>query len=321
MATNIVCLDGHTLNPGDLDWSPFEQLGTLSVHPRTPEDQLLARAADAEVLLTNKTPLSATTLAALPALRYIGVLATGYNIVDVGAARERGIAVSNVPTYGTDSVAQHVFALLMELVRPVRRHADAVARGDWSRSPDWCFAETSITSLDGLVLGLVGLGRIGQAVARIGAACGMRITAFDTQRPQTPGLTVAFLELDELFSGADVVSLHCPLTPQTQNLVNAQRLARMKPTALIINTSRGPLIDSQALADALHAGRLGGAGLDVLDVEPPPPDHPLLRAPGCVVTPHIAWYARSARQRLMDVAADNLSAFLRGEALNRVESL
>ena len=319
MSVNIVCLDGHALNPGDLSWAPFESLGRITVHPRTPEAEVVARAEGAGALLTNKTPLSAASLAALPTLRYIGVLATGYNIVDVAAARERGIVVSNVPTYGTDSVAQHVFALLLELVRPVRRHADAVARGDWTRNPDWCFAETPITSLDGLTLGVVGFGRIGQAVARIGAACGMRLCAFDTQRPSAPDLpSVEFLSLDELFESADVVSLHCPLTAENTGMVNAERIARMKSHAIILNTSRGPLIDSQALADALHAGRIGGAGLDVLDVEPPPEDHPLLQAPRCVVTPHIAWYARSARQRLMEVAAENLAAFLRDAPQNRV---
>lgn len=321
MPDRIVCLDGHALNPGDLSWSAFEALGELVVHERTPGSAVVERAAGASCLLTNKTPISADALARLDAVRYVGVLATGYDVVDVEAAARRGVIVTNVPTYGTDSVAQHVLALILELVRPVAPHAEAVRRGGWSTSPDWCFALTPIESLAGKTLGLVGVGRIGLAVARIGAAMDMRVVAHDVDWPdeqRLAGLTVERLSLDDLFACADVVSLHCPLTAESHHLVDADRLARMKSSAILVNTSRGPLIDGAALAAALTAGAIAGAGLDVLEVEPPPPDHPLLQAPNCVVTPHIAWYARGARARLMEVAAANLEAFLAGAPVNRV---
>lgn len=321
MANRIVVLDGYTLNPGDIGWTGFEELGEVVVHERTADNEILERAAGASALLTNKVPLAAESIAALPDLDYIGVLATGYNVVDVAAAKEHGVTVSNVPTYGTDSVAQHATSLLLELARQPALHASAVADGAWTASGEWCFTLAPITELSGKTLGVVGIGRIGRAFARICAAMGMTIIAHDQYPPsetELDGLSVEFTELDDLFSRADAISLHCPLTSDTERLVNARRLGLMKPSAYLLNTSRGPLVDSAALAEALSAGTIAGAGLDVLDAEPPPADHPLINAPNCLITPHIAWYARASRQRLMDIAVDNLRAFLAGTPVNRV---
>lgn len=321
MSVQIVCLDGYTLNPGDIGWGPFEAIGQLTVHDRTPDNQIVQRATVAPHVLTNKTPLSAETIASLPEMKYVGVLATGYNIVDLEAAGQRGIVVTNIPTYGTDSVAQHSAALMLELTRHTAAHNKAVHEGQWSRCPDFCFALAPITELTGQTLGIVGLGRIGMALAKIAQAMGMRLVAHDAVQlsaEQLDGLPVQYIELDELFKQADVISLHCPLTPQTDRLVNAKRLATMKPTAVLINTSRGPLIDHGALAKALVDGTIAGAALDVLETEPPPTDNPLFEAPNCIITPHIAWYATAARQRLMQIAADNLNAFLDGQPANVV---
>lgn len=314
----IVVLDGYTANPGDLDWAPLSALGELVVYERTPAALTLERAAGAQVILTNKVLLGAAEMAALPELRYVGVLATGYNVVDVVAARERGIVVTNVPAYSTPSVAQHVFALLLELTRGVGRHADLVREGRWSASPDFAFWDTPQVELAGLTFGIVGFGAIGQAVARVAQAFGMRVLV-QTRTPDSakwPG--VSFVGLDELFAQADVVSLHCPLTDETRHLVNAARLATMKPTAYLINTGRGPLVDESVLAAALQAGQIAGAGLDVLSQEPPLAVNPLLTAPNCVITPHLAWATRAARQRLLDTAAANVRAFVEGHPQNRV---
>jgi len=312
----IVVLDGYTANPGDLDWAPLSALGGLTVHDRTPAALTLERAAGAQVVLTNKVLLGAAEMAALPELRYIGVLATGYNVVDVAAARERGIVVTNVPAYSTPSVAQHVFALLLELTRGVGRHADLVREGRWSASPDFAFWATPQVELAGLTLGIVGFGAIGQAVARIALVFGMRVLVHT--RTPAPWPEIDFVGLDELFTRSDVVSLHCPLTDDTRGMVNAARLAAMKPTAYLLNTGRGPLVDEAALAVALHAGQIAGAGLDVLAQEPPPADNPLLTAPNCMITPHLAWATKAARQRLLDVAVANVRAFLEGRPQNRV---
>ncbi len=305
---SIVILDGHTLNPGDLSWDAVHALGPCTIHDRTAPAEIVPRAREATVLLTNKCPLRADTLAQLPQLRYIGVLATGHNVVDSAAARARGIPVSNVPTYGTRSVAQHTFALILEFTNRAGHHAGTVAAGRWSRSPDWCYWDHPLVELDGLTLGIVGWGRIGRAVADLGRAFGMRIIAHSRR----PAPDVENVSLDDLFRRSDVVSLHCPLTPETQGLVNAARLALMQPTALLVNTSRGPLIVDADLRAALAAGRLAGAALDVLSVEPPPADHPLLDAPHTLITPHLAWATRAARARLLQVAADNVRAFLAG---------
>ena len=294
----LVVLDGHTLNPGDLSWAALEALGDCAIHAHTPPGEVVARAAGAAIVLTNKTPLPAEAFAALPDLRYVGLLATGYNVVDVAAARARGIPVANVPLYGTASVAQHVFALLLELTQHVGRHAAGVRAGRWAASRDFCYAETPLLELAGLTFGVIGPGRIGSAAARIAEAFGMRVL--------TAGRAEGRAGLERVLRAADVVSLHCPLTADTRHLINATTLEWMKPGAFLLNTSRGPLIDEAALAAALHAGRIAGAGLDVLSVEPPPANHPLFGAPNCLITPHQAWATRAARARLMATAVANV---------------
>lgn len=312
----IVILDGYALNPGDLSWSELEGLGDCTVHDRMPPDEVLARAHGADALLTNKTVLNAATLESLPQLRYVGVLATGVNVVDIAAAHRLGIAVTNVPGYSTPSAAQATLALLLELTNHVGHHNRAVHEGRWASSPDFCFYDRPLVELAGRTMGLVGFGAIAQAVAKLAHALGMTILVHTrTERP-TPG--IQFVDLDTLFAESDVVSLHCPLTPETQGLVNADRLARMKPTAFLLNTARGPLIDEPALARALNAGQIAGAALDVLSTEPPSPDNPLLTAQNCILTPHIAWATLAARQRLMDTVTANFRAFLTGRPVNVV---
>ena len=319
--TKAVVLDGYTLNPGDLSWGPFERLVELEVYPRTAPADVVARSAGAPVLFTNKTPLREAALRQLPELRYIGVLATGYDVVDSAAAAELGIAVTNVPTYGTDSVAQFTFALLLELCHRGQRHADSTAAGAWARSPDWSYHLHPLSELAGKTFGIVGLGRIGRRTARIADAFGMRILGADVARGEPlPYEGFEWVEVGELFERSDAVSLHCPLTPETRGLVNAARLSRMKPGALLINTSRGPLIVEQDLAGALVSGRIAGAALDVLPVEPPTAGSPLLGLPNCLVTPHIAWATKEARSRLLDQAAANLEAFLAGAPVNVVNT-
>ena len=306
----IVVLDGATLNPGDLSWSALQAIAPCEIHDRSAEREIAGRARDAEIVLTNKTALQAATIAALPSLRYIGVLATGYNVVDAAAARVRNVPVTNIPAYGTPSVAQHTFALLLELTNHVGQHAASLRAGGWSRCPDFCYAETPLVELDGKTLGLIGAGRIAQAVARIGGAFGMKVV-FATR-------TGGRAELERVLGESDVISLHCPLTPETRELINAATLARMKPSAFLLNTSRGPLIAEADLAAALNAGRLAGAAVDVLSTEPPPASNPLLTARNCLVTPHHAWATQAARQRLMTVAVDNVRAFLAGAPRNVV---
>lgn len=332
MRPKIVVLDGYTLAPAPgaalspahepaIDWAPLQTLGNLTVYDRTDPDQVVERVGDAPVILTNKTLLTAQALASLPGLRYIGVLATGVNVVDLPAARRQGITVTNAPGYSTDSVAQHVFALLLELTNHTAAHHDAVRRGQWTRCPDFSFTVAPITELAGLTFGVVGVGSIGRRVAGIASALGMNVAAAHQSsmgRVDIPGVTIRWLPLDELVTQADVLSLHCPLNDQTRHLVNAQRLARMKPTAILINTGRGLLVDDAALARALHEGRLAGAGLDVLSEEPPPADNPLLHAPRCVITPHMAWASTAVKRRLMDLIAKNIRAFLDGRPVNVV---
>jgi len=321
VSTRIVVIDGHTLNPGDLSWGGLAALGDLTVHDRTPPELAAERLADAAAVLTNKVPFDAARFASLPELRYIGVTATGYNIIDTAAAAAHGVTVTNVPTYGTDSVAQHTIALMLELARNTAAHARAVAEGRWTAGADWCLPAAPVAELAGKTLGLVGLGHIGLAVARVGAAMGMRIIAYTPSRkPIDPqeGVAIEYVGLDTLFAESDVVSLHCPLTPGSRHLVNAKRLETMKRSAFLINTSRGPLLDASAVAAALRKGRIAGVAVDVLDAEPPPADDPLLRAPRCVATGHVAWYAREARQRLMDQAVANLRAFQEGSPTNVV---
>ena len=314
----IVILDGSTTNPGDLSWAPLEALGQVTVFDRTPADRIVSRAGSAGAVITNKTPLDAATIAALPNLRYIGLLSTGVNVVDLGAARARGIPVCNVPEYSTPNVTQATFALLLELTNQVARHAAGVRDGRWTASRDFCYWETDLVEIAGLTLGLVGYGRIARAVAAVGRAFGMRVVAHRRQPGEVADDGTPCLSLDELFATSDVVSLHCPLTPATEGLVNARRLALMKPSAFLINTARGGLVVEADLAAALNAGRLAGAGLDVLSAEPPPATNPLLQARHCLITPHIAWATPNARARLIDVVAANLAAFLAGKPENAV---
>lgn len=315
----IVVLDGRTLNPGDLSWDALRALGDCTVWDRTPPHEVLERAVHAEIVLTNKTRLDRDTLAGLPLLRYIGVLATGTNVVDVRAASERGIVVTNVPNYGSESVAQATFALLLELTNHVGLHAEAARTGRWRASGEFAHTERALVELHGLTLGVVGLGHIGRAVCRIALGFGMHVLAHGpgASRPDDP--PVERVSLDALFAHADVVSLHCPLTPATAHLVDATRLGRMKSGALLINTARGGLLDEVAVAQALASGQLGGAGLDVLSVEPPPDDHPLLHAPNCIVTPHNAWATRASRARLLETAVANVRAFLAGRPAHVVQ--
>jgi glycerate dehydrogenase len=313
----IVVLDGFALNPGDLSWDELKSLGDCEIYDRTPPKEVVVRARGAEIVLTNKTPVTRESILSLPRLKYVGVLATGYNIVDVAAARERNIPITNVPTYGTKSVAQHTFALLLELTQHVGHHAQTVRDGRWTISPDWCYWDHPLIELDGLKMGLIGYGRIGRTVADLALAFGMQVLAVSTTpKPAAPG--VQFVDLETIFRQSDIVSLHCPLTPQTNNLVNKKRLTLMKSTAFLLNTSRGPLIDEAALAEALNSGRIAGAGLDVLSVEPPPADNPLLQAKNCLITPHTAWATRAARSRLMRTAVANVRAFISGEPKNVV---
>ena len=315
----IVILDGHAINPGDLSWDALRGLGELEIFDRTPEDAIVTRARAADVLLTVRTALVARTLRQLKRLRYVGAIFTGYDEIDLKAARELNVLVTNVPTYGTASVAQLVFALLLELCHHVALHSAATHAGEWSRSPDFSFWKTPLVELQGKTMGIVGFGRIGQHVAEIAMAMGMRVIAADAGRkevPDWPGFR--WCEVDELMTAADVVSLHCPLLPQTRGIVNASSLSKMRPSSFLINTSRGPLVVEQDLADALNDGRLAGAAVDVLSSEPPPLDNPLLRAKNCIVTPHIAWATKEARARLIESAATNLRAFLDGHPVNVV---
>jgi glycerate dehydrogenase len=318
-AMKIIVLDGHAANPGDLSWDEFSRLGKLEVFDRTAKEQIIARLQGATVALTNKAVIDRAVISALPDLRFIGVTATGYNIVDIAAARERGIVVCNVPEYSTQDVTQAVFALLLELTNRTGHHAETVRAGKWSKSPDFCYWDYPPIGLSGLTLGIIGFGRIGRAVARIGQAFGMKILATRRNIAATAEADgIRYVELDTLVRESDAITLHCPLTPETTRLVNAQFLAKMKPTAFLINTARGGLVDEAALADALNHDRIAGAGLDVLSSEPPLPDNPLLSAKNCIITPHIAWATKTARIRLLQVTADNIRAWLNGKPQNVV---
>ena len=306
------------MNPGDLSWDELKALGSCEIFNRTSPGEVAARAANAQVVITNKAVLHRPQIDALPKLNYIGVTATGYNVVDIDAAKERGIIVTNVPTYGTRSVAQHTFALLLELTQHVGHHAQSVRDGRWVNSLDWCYWDKPLVELDGLTMGIVGYGRIGHATARLAEAFGMKVITCASGSGRKPEHDVAVVDLDYLFRESDVVSLHCPLTPETKDLVNARRLASMKATAFLLNTSRGPLVDEAALAEALNTGRIAAAGLDVLSSEPPSAGNPLLTAKNCLITPHNAWAMRAARARLLKTAVDNVRAFLAGKPMNVV---
>ncbi len=314
----IVVLDGATLNPGDNPWDDVAQLGEFVCHDRTAVDQIIERSLDADVLLTNKTPLSAETLAQLPQLKFVGVLATGYNIVDVKAARARGVAVANVPIYGTDAVAEYVFALLLNFLRQPQLHSDLVHQGEWNRVNEWSFWRRPLAEVAGRTIGIVGFGRIGRRVGELAAAFKMKVLVNDVFQGNPPSYPVAWRSIPELFAEADVVTLHCNLTPENTGLINRALLQSMKRSAYLINTSRGPLVRDADLAEALHAGWIAGAALDVVTVEPIPADNPLLQAPNLTLTPHIAWAAVEARRRLTKVAAENIAAFQAGQPINLV---
>lgn len=315
----ICILDGYSLNPGDLDWSPVERLGDVTLFDRTPADKIVERAADADIVLTNKVPFSADTLRQLPRLRFICVLATGYNIIDTEAAARQGVVVANIPAYSTMSVAQMAFAHILNITNHVASYAREVADGKWTNCPDFCFWDSALTELAGKTMGIVGLGNTGMATARIAVAMGMKVVALTSKSADTlpEGITPA--PLDDVLASADVVSLHCPLTPSTRHLINAASIAKMKPSAILINTGRGPLVDEQAVADALNGGRLAAFGADVLSQEPPRGDNPLLSARNCFLTPHIAWATLEARTRLMSTATENVRQFIAGKPVaNRV---
>ncbi|GAB3974647.1 D-2-hydroxyacid dehydrogenase [Spirosoma terrae] len=315
----IVVLDGYTLNPGDLTWEGLEKLGELTVYDRTPADQVVERAKDADIIFTNKTPLGKDVLADLPAVKFIGVLATGYNIIDTDTAKSKGIVVSNVPGYSTMSVVQLTFALLLELTLHVQRHSDSVRDGKWARSADFCFWDYPLIELADKTMGIIGFGSIGEKVADVATAFGMNVIGSKRhQTDQSHRKNFRWADIPELLRESDVVSVHTPLTPDTQGLMNKETLALMKPSAFLLNTSRGPLVVDQDLADALNNGVIAGAGIDVLSKEPPAADNPLFTAKNCLITPHIAWATKEARTRLMAITIDNLSAFLAGNPVNVV---
>jgi glycerate dehydrogenase len=318
---NIVVLDGYTLNPGDLDWDSIKQFGNLTVYDRTDYEvsSIIKNIGSAEIVYTNKTPLSKDVLIKVPSVRYIGVLATGYNIVDIATAKELGISVTNIPTYGTTSVAQFTFALLLELCHHVGAHSEAVYKGAWSESPDFCFWSYPLIELAGKTIGLIGFGRIGQLTAKIAQSFGLKVIVYDIfQNPKLENENCKYVSLDVLLDKSDVISLHCPLSESTREIINKNSINKMKDGVLIINTSRGPLINEIDLCNALNAGKVGGAALDVVSEEPIKEDNALLKANNCLMTPHIAWAPKESRLRLMTIAVDNLRAFLKGEPINIV---
>ncbi len=315
----IVILDGYCENPGDLSWEGFEALGELVCYDRTPADAIALRIGDADVAIINKTPITRDTMDVCPNLRYIGVLATGYNVVDTDAASEKGITVTNIPTYGTDSVAQFAFALLLEICHHVAHHSQAVHDGRWETNADWCFWDYPLIELAGKTMGIIGFGRIGRAVGRLANAFGMYVLAYDTYcDPTLESDRLRYTDLDTLFSSSDVISLHCPLFPQTQGIINAANIAKMKDGVILLNNSRGPLVVEQDLADALNSGKIAYAGVDVVSTEPIRSDNPLLKAKNCLITPHISWAPKESRARLMDIAVDNLRKFIQGAPVNVV---
>ncbi|MGF7078791.1 D-2-hydroxyacid dehydrogenase [Mucilaginibacter sp. UYCu711] len=317
----IVVLDGYTLNPGDLDWDALNKVGDVTIYDRTPYAETAERCEGAAIVLTNKAPLDEAILNQLLDLKYIGVLATGYNIVNTEVCRQKGIVVSNVPGYGTGAVAQFVFALLLELCLHVQKHSDEVMAGRWAKSVDFCFWDYPLIELAGKTLGIIGFGTIGQKVADIATAFDMDIIATGRrQTDQSHRKNFKWVSLDELLQQSDVVSIHCPLTPDTQGLINAENLGKMKPSAFLINTSRGPIINDADLAHALNNNIIAGAGTDVLSKEPPPADNPIFTAKNCIITPHIAWAAKEARARLMGTVISNLEAFIAGQPVNVINN-
>lgn len=322
--SKAVILDGYTLNPGDLDWKPLQELADFEIYDRTTYSieeapLIIERAKDAEVILTNKTPLTKEILDELPMLKYIGVLATGYNVVDVEAAKERNITVTNIPSYGTDTVAQAAIALLLELCHRTGDHSNAVKNGEWTNSPDFCFWNHPIIELSGKTMGIIGYGQIGQTTSRIAQAFGMKVLAYNRTREKVIETeSVRYATLEELYREADVIMLHCPLTEENEGFINKEAIEQMKDSVLIVNNARGALINEADLADALNRGKVAGAGLDVVSEEPISEDNPLLKAKNCIITPHIAWASLEARQRLLNIAVENLSKYLEGNPINVV---
>lgn len=318
----IVILDGYTENPGDLSWEGLEKLGDLAVYDRTSltdVQEVIGRVGDAEIVFTNKTPMPREVFETCTNIRYVGVLATGYNVVDVDAAKEKNIPVCNIPTYGTAAVGQFAIALLLEICHHVGHHDKAVHEGRWESNPDWCFWDYPLIELDGKVMGIIGYGRIGQATGRIAQALGMKVLAYDAYRnPALESETCQYADLDEVLAQSDVLALHCPLFPETEGIINRENIAKMKDGVIILNNSRGPLIVEKDLAEALDSGKVAAAGLDVVSTEPIKGNNPLLKAKNCILTPHISWAPKESRQRLMDIAVDNLEMFLKGEVQNAV---
>lgn len=316
---NIIVLDGYTANPGDLCWTGFEKLGDITVYERTESSKTAERIGDAEVILTNKTVVSGEIMKQCPNLKYIGVLATGYNVVDIAEAKRRGIIVTNIPSYGTDAVAQYTIALLLELCHHIGEHSDCVKAGEWSRSVDWCFWNHPLIELRGKTMGIIGFGNIGQRTASIAKALGMNILAYDkVEKSELVNAKCKYTSLNELFAESDVICLHCLLSEETKGIINKDTIAKMKTGVMIINDSRGPLIVEEDLRDALNSGKIGGAAVDVVSTEPIQMDNPLLDAKNIIITPHIAWAPKEARQRLMDIAVENLKAFMNGRPQNAV---
>lgn len=318
----IVILDGYTENPGDLSWEEMEKLGELTVYDRTPvsdQMEIIRRIGDAEIVITNKTPVSRAAMDACPNIKYIGMLATGYNVVDYEAAKEKGIPLCNIPSYGTEAVGQFAIALLLEICHHIGYHDKAVHDGRWENNPDWCFWDYPLIELCGKTMGIIGYGRIGQSTGRIAQALGMKVLAYDTfQNPELESDTCRYADLDEVLGSSDVIALHCPLFADTEGIINKNTIAKMKDGVIILNNSRGPLIVEQDLADALASGKVYAAGLDVVSSEPIKGDNPLLNAPNCIITPHISWAPKESRKRLMDIAVDNVKAFLNGTLQNVV---
>ncbi len=316
---NITVLDGHTLNPGDNPWTEIERLGKLTVYPRTAAHDIVTRAGDADIILTNKCPLDAETLAQLPRLKFISVLATGYNIIDTTYTAQHGIPVSNVPVYSTNAVAEFVFSLILDFFKKPAEHSRMVHSGAWQNCKDFCFWKNpNFTELAGKTLGIIGFGRIGQRTAELGTAFQMQILAHSRSRSAQTSLPFTWASIDQILERSDVISLHCPLTPETHGLISGKSIAKMKPSAFLINTARGPLVDEEALAQALHSGRIAGAACDVVSAEPILPSNPLLGAKNLTLTPHIAWAATEARQRLMAITARNIQAFQAGKPIHLV---
>jgi glycerate dehydrogenase len=314
----IVVLDGYTENPGDLSWKDFEVLGEFKVYDRTPADKIVERIGDADAVITNKTPISRDTLNSCPTIKYIGILATGYDIVDVIAARNKAIPVCNIPAYGTAAVGQFAIALLLEICHHIGHHSNAVYKGQWEKNPDWCFWDYPLIELAGKTMGIIGFGRIGQTTGQIAKSLGMKIIAFDEFENETGRAIADYVSLEKLFAESDVITLHCPLFPSTRGIINKTNIVKMKDGVIILNNSRGSLVVEQDLADALNSGKVYAAGLDVVSTEPITGDNPLLKAKNCFITPHISWAPRESRQRLMDIAAGNLHAFIIGKPVNVV---